>query len=1385
MNGDQEIEDSGRTNILNDSTTAEDTVTENQETSKHGPFKSEMDESLYLKIVKCLSLFHCQDSGIVCDEEKDTLANFYKDEKRNFFIEKNTKKPKFEIVIENGCVQKFEDGCPMLKVNKYHRKTKMTETKILVPKEKVPLVLRRLHNINVGGRIQGCRPTGRDKLIKDFNNEHYFHGIRKCVIEFLKNCSTCQKTVSLPHIKAPPIPIRTYFPHQRLQMDLIQMASKRKAHMILNPWRFSYILSVKCCFSKYGWLFPLRNKKISGVYLAMKFLCEKEGFPEIMQSDNGKEFVGKIVKEFFKSHEVRIKHGRPRHPQSQGQVENLNKTVKNHLKRLLCELDKEQQGKIWPLLLPGIATTYNNSYHHTIEDIPFRLYHNREPNQLKHYVVPDDYDWCLQTGTKNDKRKKDKEDNDIGNSDECYEGDDDFDESNDSDDEDIPEEEIPPIAPEEEMMSLNDLLQSCASASLSSGFLSQKRDHEIDSHEIDDVDERTVDDFGTINFQASLYSLAKNAEWLRYTALESTEYTIHANFKQALGPFKKSIFKIGQRVLFRNPDLNKYTFKTFSFDKLNLIGTVKEASGHTYKVEVQEGETKVVKSVFKGEMVPLADGDENIPDEEVNDGNVMNLTKVLNNVTDVAARAREAIYNHPDSLRNNKKLDVCSLMSRYFLALDNELSATLSSDNELTDQLSLQSDKIIEDLRKRGFGFFMYGAWAWENARRNVLPSHLIEFVKVHHPSFMVDHSCIDCFQGSDSCSHECCYFKAKDFAERTGLQVVKKKAKKTAKPTHDEAEQEQEDESNQQPELNSTKRKRDGSPESKNKKKKPQPTKKSRPTKNSQPTKPAKKALNSIKNVDKKKGPVRLASTLTVPLSNNTLSKNAPLANFITNQRPTHFVLPNIVDGKDTSNSEDQQHQTTEPTRSPGPAMYIPSKDFVESEINGATNNATEKMYDHDYCVNTDGKGTSNSKDYQTTEPTRSSGPAMYIPSKDFVESEINGATNNATEKMYDHDYCVNTDGKDTSNSKDCQTTELTLPAPALSIPSKGFSCAATERNSKITSNPEVMTYHSGVIEAKFDGKNWSDDSYSTDDDDSNDLPTTSDVLNGNCDDFWKTSESNEICRVKMLDLPDESRTSLLTTEDKAKIMLTDLFNFEFARDCLAQNASVGDEEFGRLKTKKWLPTNLNRLDVSCLEDYMSEEHLKQFKEMVGSTWSHKSLCDKCHRKVSEPIECDMCYKQFHKTCFGAEKNCLFCKSIFELEEKDRLEYEQKENEKLERSKNWDVIESHLCRFLKDGTLLGWVNDSADESKNVLLHAVGSKRGGHYGKRVDEILASYPAFKEMFDASDDSKNEIDQNGLIVAFLMKHFQLGIADKNNCRLSYVKMMVINSLLKGVK
>ena len=48
----------------------------------------------------------------------------------------------------------------------------------------------------------------------------------------------------------------------------------------------------------------------------------------------------------------------------------------------------------------GIASTYNNTFHNTIHDVPFRVYHNREPGQLKHCVAPEDYEWCMQAGIK-------------------------------------------------------------------------------------------------------------------------------------------------------------------------------------------------------------------------------------------------------------------------------------------------------------------------------------------------------------------------------------------------------------------------------------------------------------------------------------------------------------------------------------------------------------------------------------------------------------------------------------------------------------------------------------------------------------------------------------------------------------------------------------------------------------------------------------------------------------------------------------------------------------------------------------------------------------------------------------------------------------------------
>ena len=89
-----------------------------------------------------------------------------------------------------------------------------------------------------------------------------------------------------------------------------------------NRWGYRCVLT-KCCFSKFCWLFPFNTKSADEVCAILKALFVKEGALTIIQSDNGGEFIGEVVKQLCKDFDVRILHGRPHHAQSQGQIGNL------------------------------------------------------------------------------------------------------------------------------------------------------------------------------------------------------------------------------------------------------------------------------------------------------------------------------------------------------------------------------------------------------------------------------------------------------------------------------------------------------------------------------------------------------------------------------------------------------------------------------------------------------------------------------------------------------------------------------------------------------------------------------------------------------------------------------------------------------------------------------------------------------------------------------------------------------------------------------------------------------------------------------------------------------------------------------------------------------
>ena len=84
-----------------------------------------------------------------------------------------------------------------------------------------------------------------------------------------------------------------------------------------------------------------------------KFL--RNSGPAILQSDNGKEFVAKVIHALVGIWPgTHIINGRPRHPQSQGSVERANRTLEDKLSAWLKDNNRED----WSTGLPFVICKY-------------------------------------------------------------------------------------------------------------------------------------------------------------------------------------------------------------------------------------------------------------------------------------------------------------------------------------------------------------------------------------------------------------------------------------------------------------------------------------------------------------------------------------------------------------------------------------------------------------------------------------------------------------------------------------------------------------------------------------------------------------------------------------------------------------------------------------------------------------------------------------------------------------------------------------------------------------------------------------------------------------------------------------------------------------------
>ena len=243
----------------------------------------------------------------------------------------------------------------------------------------------KLFDLFVTVHTEGGKHLGRDRLSTVLKQNYC--GFSKEVIQvFLNSCSECQLQRCKKQLKSTVTkPIRTSEFASRGQVDLIDLQNTSEVN---RPYNF--LMVYQDHLTKFVVLRALQKKSADEVVKNLLDIFSLFGPPHILQSDNGREFkninLATMIRE--KWPECKIIHGKPRHPQSQGSVERVNREIK----KVLGSLMRKNNDQCWIKYVNTTQYSINTSPHSTLENkTPYRVLFGRDPvGGLESFGIPEE-----------------------------------------------------------------------------------------------------------------------------------------------------------------------------------------------------------------------------------------------------------------------------------------------------------------------------------------------------------------------------------------------------------------------------------------------------------------------------------------------------------------------------------------------------------------------------------------------------------------------------------------------------------------------------------------------------------------------------------------------------------------------------------------------------------------------------------------------------------------------------------------------------------------------------------------------------------------------------------------------------------------------------------
>uniref|UniRef100_A0A2H8TQZ8 KRAB-A domain-containing protein 2 n=1 Tax=Melanaphis sacchari TaxID=742174 RepID=A0A2H8TQZ8_9HEMI len=209
---------------------------------------------------------------------------------------------------------------------------------------------------------------GRNRMEYEINKK--FKNItRETIMSYLNFCESCERKGNTVKKGLVVKPIVSSEMNSRCQVDLIDMQAQPDGD-------YTFICVYQDHLTKFVILRPLKHKSAEAIANVLLDIFTLFGAPAILQSDNGREFVNKIISELCTMwKDLKIVHGKPRHSQSQGSVERANQDVENMLATWL----QDNKTKKWSNGLRFVQLMKNRAYHHGTKHSPYEAMFGTPP----------------------------------------------------------------------------------------------------------------------------------------------------------------------------------------------------------------------------------------------------------------------------------------------------------------------------------------------------------------------------------------------------------------------------------------------------------------------------------------------------------------------------------------------------------------------------------------------------------------------------------------------------------------------------------------------------------------------------------------------------------------------------------------------------------------------------------------------------------------------------------------------------------------------------------------------------------------------------------------------------------------------------------------------